>query len=742
MTTNVNGPHILIFERDQQLATLLTSELQLAGYECHAARTAVEVFDAIARHPVRLVLVNLAQAAAGRREFWVALDAQRRGRGVQVLTFRCSNIAGYGPLEPEEGNVTSADMEVDGMQGINELVEAVRGRIPSPVSTKFPQASAPIPAIQQPPQHAPFNPTPPAMPVVPPPSPIAPPPPATQSPSAFTEKIRAVIYPNSNRAISPGPDSGPGWTYNGPEGGAQAVPLRQQQPTPPQRTQQSSPPDNGRTSTTPTLSALANSGSNNHSEESGLARLSRLVLGNRGGQHSARPKEERARDYDDPMTITASHMRPSPIQDAPLERGAELHHDRPDVALRSNVANQQAQMPRPPQGQTQQYQQAPQTQQAQIQAQQAQQTQQAQQAQLQAQQTQFQAHQTQQYQQPPVQFSPVIPAEYIPAQQPIHYTIIPQSPQSPQSPQPINYATIPATPLSAQPAQNQMPPYMAQLMQQASPPEQFSPTQETPAYAPQTGQPNAKNNGAQTVNRPFQNPGYRDNSNPAIPVVEAGQPFRRSSSPTGSLEYNPATANRQKQVEENQHPLADEKAQDSGESSLSDRHRDLIEQIQSIVQGKMPQMLDEAQTQVATDDTLLDIVQSLPAMPAVPPPQTPQAQVLNGRATRSLGSVLLEGHLVPQDRLEVAQGIQRMLRGVDLNYQLGEILLMFKLLTPDQLLAASLVSYGMINTQQISALGRVRQELHAIGLEYDLENLLIVFRILSADQLREVRTGF
>jgi len=137
---------------------------------------------------------------------------------------------------------------------------------------------------------------------------------------------------------------------------------------------------------------------------------------------------------------------------------------------------------------------------------------------------------------------------------------------------------------------------------------------------------------------------------------------------------------------------------------------------------------------VASDNTLLDIVQSLPPMPS-PPAQPP---VLSGRATRSLGSVLLEGHLVPHNRLEVAQNVQRMLRGVDLNYQLGEILLMFKLLTPDQLLAASLVSYGLISTAQISALGRIRQELHSIGLEYDLENLLILFRILTPEQLREV----
>ena len=99
---------------------------------------------------------------------------------------------------------------------------------------------------------------------------------------------------------------------------------------------------------------------------------------------------------------------------------------------------------------------------------------------------------------------------------------------------------------------------------------------------------------------------------------------------------------------------------------------------------------------------------AFPLMSSLP---TPQAQsntpLLSGRATRSLGSVLLEGHLVPQHRLEVAQHVQRMLRGVDMNYQLGEILLMFKLLTPDQLLAASLVSYGLISKAQISALGRI-----------------------------------
>ncbi len=132
MNGSTGGPQLLLFERNQQVLTLLTSELQLAGYQCHAARTAVEVFATMTHQLVRLVLVNLAQPAAGRGEFWVAMEAQRRGRGVQVLTYRCTNLAGYGAQDPEEcGRVAQADSEVDGMLGVLNLVEAVRARLPA-----------------------------------------------------------------------------------------------------------------------------------------------------------------------------------------------------------------------------------------------------------------------------------------------------------------------------------------------------------------------------------------------------------------------------------------------------------------------------------------------------------------------------------------------------------------------------------------------------------------------------------
>jgi hypothetical protein len=111
-----------------------------------------------------------------------------------------------------------------------------------------------------------------------------------------------------------------------------------------------------------------------------------------------------------------------------------------------------------------------------------------------------------------------------------------------------------------------------------------------------------------------------------------------------------------------------------------------------------------------------------------------------GQVERSLSNVLVEGQLISPQRLEVALGIQRLLRGADIDYRLGELLLMFKFLTPDQLLAALLVSRGMVTPAQVAAMGRIKQELHNIGMEYDLENLLILFRLLGSEQLREIRS--
>jgi hypothetical protein len=566
MNVNSGGPHILLFERDQQLTALLTSEFQLAGYECHPARTAVEVFDAIARYPVRLVLVDLAQAAAGRREFWVALDAQRRGRGIQVFTYRCMNIAGYGSDDSDEASRTVlTDMEVDGMMGVMNLVNAVRSRIPGSVTGSFSRISASPPTASagvlkrqaeggEPPV-APqvisqatvplstLSPNPaPGMPAA---NPVQPGPTESERmnrpgnpPSGFSEKIRAVIYPSS-RSFSPLPETS--WVPHNPQGLASTQRVV------------GSAEQNLQSSPAPTQ------------EESGLAQLSKMI------------REREASDQGEADGVS-SRTREEPA--APLAQQQDA---------------QQARM--------------------------------------------------------------------------------------------ADTTTSRSFPLRA------------------------SPIQDLPIERKQE---------------------YR--SGGRSPGIASAAPAPPALSPSSKTESSPVSSS----LAESDLRDVEQEVTTEGESE-NDFARALAEQPQQSVKQALSR---STLTDITSDDTLLNIVQSLPPMSSLPAPVQAQPPVLSGRATRSLGSVLLEGHLVPQERLEVAHQIQRMLRGVDMNYQLGEILLMFKLLTPDQLLAASLVSYGLITTAQISALGRIRQELHSIGLEYDLESLLVLFRMLSPEQLREVRASW
>jgi hypothetical protein len=617
MNINSGGPHILLFERDQQLATLLSSEFQLAGYECNPARTAVEVFDAIARNPIRLVLVNLAQPAASRREFWVALDTQRRGRGVQVLTFRCMNIAGYGSDDSEETSAVLIDIEVDGMVGIMKLVDAVRSRIPGPVTGSFSEIATTGTNAQDSSTQATasisIRSTNPSLAT-----------PSTSNSttmatvksagtnkignpaSSFTDKIRAVIYP-SGRNFSPATETNQ--VSNNPQNQAstQQVIGTKNRPIRPEEMQnsrenasqllnnevvtqretpQNIPPTPANTSRT-----IAG-----QEQESGLAQLSRMV------------HESLLTETDDTSDLGIIKQPTSPLADQ-VEQQAQ-----PQV--NSNAINTRTQS-------------------------------------AVAQQTQL-----------------------------------------------TDAKSISALPLRASPIED-------------IPIEREQEYRNT--YA-----------GTQVL--------QTGNFVPGVPVVSTSSSVAHTAPQTIAApqeEKSPAITDLQNVKEVDYTTNARE--EDAVASALTEIPRLNPKRTQN----------QSPSADATSDDTLLDIVQSLPPMASLPTPHAqPNTHVLSGRATRSLGSVLLEGHLVPQHRLEVAQHVQRMLRGVDMNYQLGEILLMFKLLTPDQLLAASLVSYGLISTAQISALGRIRQELHSIGLEYDLESLLVLFRILTPEQLREVRASW
>ena len=625
MNINSGGPHILLFERDQQLTGLLTSEFQLAGYECHAARTAVEVFDAIARFPIRLVLVNLAQAAASRREFWVALDAQRRGRGVQVFTFRCMNLAGYGADDPDErSRSVLTDMEVDGMLGVMNLVDAVRARIPGSTTGSFPRLNT-VPAVPgqegssrlNRPAEGDARPaagqvTQTTAPMLAASSPSASPADPTSVPEqngpartgipapTFTDKIRAVIYP-SNRSYALPPETN--WSPHTapaqrPTSGTDAGIRPMVAPNTGDKDASIPPvaPNQRMPLQADGASTMASPG-----EESGLAQLSRMV-------------RENIPAYPEELSSTMPRMvaQPAPNPTAPRFSPQE-QPQAGSVTGQSIVSDNRAER-----------------------------------------------ESVQQIQQE----HPAVGARFIAP------------------------ASIGDLPLRA------------------------SPIEDLPIERPQERRSGQTGQMGQ-IGR----------------IGQKGQ----APAPPGT----PAEVSREVKTE------------DGGQSqeSIETEQDKVIERLlvdQSSASPLSQALRRHSDPQVTSEDVLLNIVQSLPPMSSLPtPPQSPpQTPVLSGRATRSLGSVLLEGHLVPQHRLEVAQNIQRMLRAVDMNYQLGEILLMFKLLTPDQLLAASLVSYGLISASQISALGRIRQELHAIGLEYDLESLLVVFRILSPDQLREVRASW
>ncbi len=667
MNISTGGPHILFFERDQQLTALLTSEFQLAGYECHAARTAVEVFDTIARFPVRILLVNLAQAAAGRREFWVALDTQRRGRGVQVFTYLCSNLAGYGPRDIEERSQNQlADMEIDGMLGLMNLVDAVRERVPGPSSTptqtRLPKAMPPTTPTptQSSTQTSTSGTTYRTGPIADTPrtgtitaSVATQAPPSTPMQQSYSEKIRAVLYPTQRpNAQAPAVQTDAlqspqeterqsAYTYTPQQNVAQNEQGMQ-------RTQNNQAAQSYDTDAT----TLQRPAYNQSTGESGLDQLSRLLQ-----ERSAPISNETANSFSYQMpnevsenrymsstapttqsvspinytpatqgaqstdAIGTQPLRASPIEDLPLERATTGGTTASDVGRHSEGTS------RTNYGQTQNTQSAPTAQTT------------------------------------PLASISTLRTATAPAQT-VAKATMPIPAVIPPKVTPVEKPRVQGQPATSAP----------------------SPVQEE-----------------RTVQQAVQET-----------LVEYEEP-----APIGdtedTIEYH---------VEEEER----DGVEDTQERSEQQEQQSMQEQGLPSIEGISP-----------NNAMLLDIVQSLPLMPS-PPPQPPQS--VSGRTMRTLGSVLLEGHLVPQSRLEVAQNIQRMLRGVDLNYQLGEILLMFKLLTPDQLLAASLVSYGMISTQQISALGRIRQELHAIGLEYDLESLLILFRMLTPEQLREVRSSW
>jgi hypothetical protein len=125
-----SSPLVVLFERDDTIAVPLLSQLRMSGYDVRAARTPVELFGMLGKQLVALVLVDLGNATAGRREFWVALDAQRRGRSLQVMTFRFISPANALVPDFEPAARALADVEVRGIHEFQKVLDGVRQRIP------------------------------------------------------------------------------------------------------------------------------------------------------------------------------------------------------------------------------------------------------------------------------------------------------------------------------------------------------------------------------------------------------------------------------------------------------------------------------------------------------------------------------------------------------------------------------------------------------------------------------------
>ncbi|GCF08122.1 hypothetical protein [Dictyobacter arantiisoli] len=816
MNISTGGPHILLFERDQQFATLLASELQLAGYTNHTARTAVEVFDAIARNPIRLVLVNLAQAAAARREFWVALDAQRRDRKVQALTFLCSNLAGYGPRDVEDHSPnTNVDMEIDGMLGLMSLVDAVRARVPNgaieaaahtlPRLPRFNSSSSSSlssqPFFTSSTNHTSGNnthntgntnglvfnasparedsssthtPGPDMLPHTPSSDTFASqqaampsmnnqnpmPSPATGLPGSnqpsYSEKIRAVLYPNQRT-----------WSAQDSGNQLQTSDFKERteatlaQPT--QQPEQTFTANNDST----VLQRLASGQlSYDGPNESGLAQLSRMAQ----GFHSTINNEY----------INTPAQQPA-TQWTTLGSTAYTNQQAAYTPQSTNYTNQQTASTSQSTNYTNQ--------------QTASTSQQTNSINQQSTYTNQQATYTPQ--------SSAYTTQSVESKEQLAGQAHPR--QSAYTPDTPSYTTNTASQARANTGNSNIysPLEAAREQHTSSEEPALSQTHQIPTYTPyHASLPHLTPADEKIAAQPLRASPIQDIllertiSGPAIGETAPKRPDVLSRANYGQVTGALSSSTTQQQgatshlasiatpmppVSRNTNksatvtppatpePASEEakQAEPQQETHTQNKSADLAAELGRIARArekvthlpKMPETMTQGEEQTAgvgqsSDDlaesmntnnaVLLDIVQSLPPMPALNQQQqqsSVQAQVLNGRATRSLNKVLLDGHLVPQDRLDVAQNIQRMLRGVDLNYQLGEILLMFKLLTPDQLLAASLVSYGLITTTQISSLGRIRQELYSIGLEYDLENLLILFRILTPEQLREARSS-
>lgn len=598
-------PLVVLFERDDAIAVPLLSQLRLANYDVRSARTPVELFDILSKHLVSLVLVDLGNATASRREFWVALDAQRKGRAIQVMTFRYIQLGGFFDTDFDVAPRALADVEVHGAHEFQLLVEGVRQRIP--LTGGGNQAFG------------------------------------VSGPFAL-----GVSAPGMNAPTGGSADAYPGGIA--PIGAALGVPSPFMQNAP------------GIYDPYPVPSAT--------------------------NAPTARP-----------MPPVYPYSPPAPA-DAAYQYGFE-----------------QPGFPPPFAGQGPSFTQPP----------------------------------AQAWPFPPPVVSSSFPSGSQPAFSAASFQASPFGVSDPNSPFAHPIETNPfaqeaaqspfAQPYSANPFAGDLDdgamgraetanPFSAELGSRGpsalSPMGTSDPGSSEPAWAAMgMGSGLGAGNGdyaagfavAEPSARPFLSAngfGARNGNMISDVWTPPDEDFDQQTGIVPEMAFAP------------QRPSPPARSSfEPAWSKAAERH------------DVEPGFRFTGGPRVEKTDAVSDETAPL-AAPASAPSRLPVVRRATPTET-ALGNVLVEGSLLSAQKLEALQGIQQMLTSVDMNFKLGELALLFKFLSPDQLLAALLVSRGLVSPGQIAGLGRVKQELGATGMDYDLETLLVMFHILPAEQLRQMR---
>lgn len=610
-----SAPLITLFERDDTIAVPLLSQLRMAGYDVRSARTPVELFDILGKHLVTLVLVDLGAATAGRREFWVALDAHRRGRAMQVLTFRYMAPSSDLDLDFEPSARAIADVEIHGAHEFVRVIEAVRQRAPL-------HGPAPSAAVSYTPDGA-IQPIGAALGMTP--------------PSYGGYSGASTPSQLGYGGFSQGSDPGYGQAYGQQPGyGGAAFGMS---PVPPSMPQ-SFP-------STPS-----------HMPGAYAAHMETTPF-----PYGSQP-----------------HGQPFPAQFAPSA----------SPFAQPGVAN-------------------------------------------------------------PFSES----AETSPFSQPLGANPFAQGPSAPSSPFAAGVGQS-VNPFSA-PQPNSFPPFGGPPSF-ANPPSfgngpapwgsassSFNdapgfPVWRTPdsggSFSSDPGVQNFFNAGRQasSVNGSHpgrQAPAFQDVWSPPDGADQTETAaLSESSFHVGADAWNAAMSEPRRPSEGPQYGTTQPRPWDAprpNDMPASQHEPELIH-----YQGFGAPEPEEFEAPTAAIPT--------PPTPMATPKPQPAKQHKPSTATETaLSSVLIEGALLTPGKLETLRGIQDMLSDAEQPRKLGELALMFKFLSADQLLAALLVSRGLVSPQQIASLGKVKQDLAARGDNIDLETLLIRHNILSADQLGAVR---